>query len=188
MTYFYKVWWKSCRVQLLGHSTAAVSALLQGTSLRGIKRERNDAAVFCHPDVTWGSNQRLYRSIVTGDFHYSLLCLSLPASSKEEIVHREEEGRDLSPRPQKSEGPAGCRWESPTARPPARHQGTGSSFWLVTLWRKAIETCNPRVTGGICLWAVSSSTKELEELKKLDDVKTIQRLNSNFKLPKQITT
>lgn len=55
----------------------------------------------------------------------SLLCSSLPASSKEEIVHREEEGRDLSPRPQKSERPAGCRWESAAARPPARrHQGT----------------------------------------------------------------
>ena len=59
--------------------------------------------------------------------HDSLLCLSLPASSKEEIVHREEEGRDLSPRPQKSERPAGCRWESAAARPPARRrQGTAS--------------------------------------------------------------
>lgn len=47
--------------------------------------------------------------MTSSDRCHSPLRLSLPASSKEEVVHREEESRDLSPRPQKSEGPAGCR-------------------------------------------------------------------------------
>lgn len=54
----------------------------------------------------------------------SLLCLSPPASPKEEIVHREEEGRDLSPCPQESERPVGGGREGAAARPAARHKGS----------------------------------------------------------------
>lgn len=66
--------------------------------------------------------------------HTSMPLFLSSASSKEEVVHREEEGRDLSPCPQEPERPFGCGWKCAAACPASCIKGPNAHKHCTQCW------------------------------------------------------